>query len=175
MKRMKPFAAFMLLWAALLIISSCESLDVDSRPQVDDPVTIIPPVLEEDYFNDKLDDPIFAKLPPEVKSYLQTLSTAFKNHDEDFLLAQGEAMFEQEVRPYYDDDEYFIMMYRIGGDIWDAPRIADIHHIEYTGWESGDPVMEIRGRLFYNDKQFVPCQIMLAWKLDDAKIIGLYP
>jgi hypothetical protein len=173
MKRLKIFAALFLACIALLIISSCESLGEDSGVQIDDPGTITPPLLEE--YSDKLDDPIFEKLPTEVKSYLQNLSAAFKNHDEDFLLAQGEAMFEQQVRPHYDDDEYFLMLYRIGGDVWDAPLVSDITHIEYTGWESGDPVMEIRGRLFYGDKQFVSCQMMLAWKLDEAKIIGLYP
>jgi hypothetical protein len=157
---------------ALIAIFSCTSLDYSSPFQTDVPHGNLPPSLE---YSDKLTDPIFAKLPPEVKTYLQTLSAAFKNRDADFLLAQGEALFAQTVRPHYNDSDYFIMLYRIGGNIWDAPCISDIHHIEYTGWEHGDPVMEIRGRLFYNDAQFVPCVIMLDWKLDDPKIIGIYP
>jgi hypothetical protein len=176
MKKTNLFAAIFLFLIILMMFASCESLGRKPGTQIDNPPIVeIPPVVGVDQYNDKLDDPTFAKLPADVKKYLQSLSAAFKNHDEDFLLAQGEAMFEQQIRPIYNDEEYFIMLYRIGGDIWKAPAVSDISHIEYTGWESGDPVMEIRGRFFSDDKQIVPCVIMLAWKLDEPKIIGLYP
>lgn len=188
MRKKSVFAVIVFFSVMLVIFSSCTSLDVESGTSVDvEPgsITDIPPETSSPplEYRDTLDDPVFTALPPEVKTYLQALSSAFKNHDEDFLLAQGEAMFEKMVRPFYDDDEYFTMLYRVGANAWDAPvpaaspkiAVSDVHHIEYTGWENGDPVMEIRGRLFYQDTQFIPCQIMLDWKLDEPKIIGLYP
>jgi hypothetical protein len=183
MKRTSFFAVVFLGFIVLMIFASCESLDTGSGLQVDDPSKNLPPVLEDDEESsgDQLDHPIFAQLPSEVKSYLQAVSAAFKNHDEAFLLAQGEAMFEQTVRPHYFDDEYFIMLYRIGDSdeflsaVSKNIAISDISRIEYTGWENGDPVMEIRGRVFYDNNHFLPCRIMLAWRLDEPKIIGLYP
>ncbi len=192
MRKKSIFTVIVLFSVMLMVFFSCTSLDIESGTILDgepESSTVVPPEPDSASsslpleYHDTLDDPVFAALPPEVKTYLQTLSSAFKNNDEDFLLAQGEAMFEETVRPFYDDDEYFTMLYRVGGDAWDAPvpaasqeiAVSDIHHIEYTGWENGDPVMEIRGRLFYQDTQFIPCKIMLDWKLDEPKIIGLYP
>jgi hypothetical protein len=159
------------------MFASCTSLNLLSGTNVDKPPKNLSSVIKDDTLN----DPIFGKMPAEVKKYLKSLSSAFKNHDTEFLLDQGEEMFEKIVRPYYDDNEYFCMLYRTGDIARDFStklvniNVSEISHIEYTGWESGDPVMEIRGRLFYDDKRFVSCQIMLAWKLDEPKIIGFYP
>ncbi len=161
------------------LIGSCSTLGFGSRE--DDLSPEKSPVLE---YDNKLGNPVFSALPPEARGYLQRLAAAFEDQDKTFLLAQGEAMFEKIVRPQYDDEDYLAMLYRIESYAGDSPfapevgpkmYISKISHVEYTGWEPGDPVMEIRGKLFYKDKRSVPCRIMLVWKLDDPRIIGWYP
>lgn len=142
------------------------------------------PVEDPAKHDNRLEDPVFAKLPRELKQYLAELSVAFEKRDAAFLLAQGDAMFEKQVKPEYDDDEYLAMMYRIDNYAADKPLAPDtvpkldvsrISHIEYSGWTYGDPAMEIRGRIYYTDKTYSPCIIMLFWKLDEPKITGWYP
>ncbi|MDR2101500.1 MAG: hypothetical protein LBP43_02910 [Treponema sp.] len=123
-------------------------------------------------------------LPPEARSYLETLARAFRSGDRDFLLSQGEASFEAEVRPFYDEASYLALLYRIGPYGEDnsqadqnIPRLFpdEIDHIEYVDWEERGPLLEIRGRLIHRGGSPLPCLIMLVWKLPEPKIQGLFP
>jgi hypothetical protein len=123
-------------------------------------------------------------LPREARSYLEGLSRAFHNRDRGFLLNQGEAQFEAEVRPNYDDDIYLALLYRIGPYARDQarqditiPRLLpeEVDRIEYADWEERGPYLEIRGRLVRRGKTALPCLIVLVWKLREPKIHGRFP
>jgi hypothetical protein len=122
-------------------------------------------------------------LPEEARSYLESLSRAFRNRDRDFLLAQGETQFEREVRPFYDEESYLALLYRIGPYSRDGlrenavPRLSpeEISRIEYGDWEEGGPHLAIRGRLIRRGGDPLPCLIMLIWKLREPKILGRFP
>jgi hypothetical protein len=123
-------------------------------------------------------------LPPGVRAYLTELAEAFARQDASFLLAQGEAQFEAEVRPRYDEGDYLALLYRAGPYGEDSPRSAaerirlevrEISGVEYTGWEERGPLLEIRGRLIRRGGPPVPCVIMLVWKLWEPKILGIFP
>jgi hypothetical protein len=123
-------------------------------------------------------------LPPEARSYLRALSAAFRNHDRDFLAAQGEKSFEAEVRPGCDEETYLALLYRIGpygtedpGADTRVPRLfpEEIDGLEYAGWEEQGPHLEIRGRLIRRGQPPLPCLIMLVWKLREPKILGRFP
>ncbi|GHT66064.1 hypothetical protein FACS1894110_09090 [Spirochaetia bacterium] len=133
---------------------------------------------------DHLDAPAFAALPREARTYLAAISRAFRNQDAPFLLAQGERNFENEVRPRYDDETYLAMLYRSDSYATDAsweksqkPRLVlpDIREIEYINWEEQGPMLAIQGRFDYKDGSAVPCKIILAWRLTEPKILGVYP
>jgi hypothetical protein len=123
-------------------------------------------------------------LPPEAQAYLENLSRAFRNRDREFLLTQGEAHFEAEVRPFYDEEVYLALLYRVGPYAQDRPR-QDLHfprlspeevdHIEYTAWEERGPYLEIQGNLARRGKEPLPCCIVLIWKLREPKIQGRFP
>jgi hypothetical protein len=123
-------------------------------------------------------------LPPEARAYLESLSAAFRSGDRDFLLAQGEAHFEAEVRPFHDGESYLALLYRI--DPYDKngfrtdtriPRLnpEEIIRLEYAEWEEQGPLLEIRGRLVRRGGPPLPCLIMLVWKLREPKIQGRFP
>jgi hypothetical protein len=123
-------------------------------------------------------------LPPEARAYLETLARAFRSGDRAFLLSQGEASFEAEVRPAYDEASYLALLYRIGSygeDNFQGPTNTptlfpeEIDRIEYTDWEERGPLLEIRGRLIRREKPPLPCLIMLIWKLREPKIQGRFP
>jgi hypothetical protein len=133
---------------------------------------------------------------------LETLAGAFRSRDRDFLLSQGEAAFEAEVRPAYDEESYLALLYRIGpygddssygdhgsyrddgsyGDdgSWADPKAVrlfpeEIDRIEYGDWEERGPLLEIRGRLIRRGEPPLPCLVMLIWKLREPKIQGRFP
>jgi hypothetical protein len=134
---------------------------------------------------DGLETAAFDGLPPEARSYLKTLAEAFGGQKRPFLLAQGEAQFEKEVKPHYDEETYLALLYRIGPLSAEEggpgsntlPRLSprDIVGIEYGSWEEEGPLLEIRARLISASAPPVPCRIMLIWRLRDPKIQGLYP
>jgi hypothetical protein len=123
-------------------------------------------------------------LPPEARSYLETLARAFRGRDRDFLLSQGEAQFEAEVRPVCDEESYLALLYRIGPYAEDnsredakTPRLIpdEILRIEYLDWGEQGPLLEIRARLVRREGTPLPCLIMLVWKLQEPKIQGRFP
>jgi hypothetical protein len=131
-----------------------------------------------------LKDPRFIALPPEDQSYLKNLSRAFREHDRAFLLTQGESQFEAEVKPYYDEETYLALLYRIGPYAEEDPRgdnrmprliVGDLSHIEYLDYAEEGPVLEIRGRLFLRSGGSLPCRIILLRRLLEPKIIGFFP
>jgi hypothetical protein len=133
---------------------------------------------------DALREPGFTALPPEDQAYLKNLSRAFRDHDRDFLLAQGESQFEAEVKPYYDDEAYLALLYRIGPYAEEDPRgynpmprlvLGELSHIEYLDYAENDPLLEVRGRLFFRTGGFLPCRIVLLRRLREPKIIGFFP
>ena len=130
----------------------------------------------------------FKSLPTEAKEYLETLSEAFRKKDKEFLLAQGEAQFEKELRPKLEEGNYLALLYRIGpyseDSEWKAPTTGaspirlDVNTTEailYTGWEEKGPLLGITGRLYTKDSGIVPCRIVLAWRLVQPKIQGVWP
>jgi hypothetical protein len=134
--------------------------------------------------NDNLDSVVFQDLPPEAKNYLASLSKAFRTQDEGFLIAQGEKQFEADLKGLYDAGGYLALLYRAGPYSRDAPRInagepgldlALIHHIEYTSWKERGPMLEIQGKLVTKTGETIPCGIVLAWRLAEPKILGVYP
>jgi hypothetical protein len=123
-------------------------------------------------------------LPPEARSYLETLARAFRGRDRDFLLSQGEAQFEAEVRPFRDEESYLALLYRTGpygeDSSWEdtrTPRLIpdEILRIEYLDWRERGPLLEIRARLIRREGTPLPCLIMLVWKLQEPKIQGRFP
>jgi hypothetical protein len=123
-------------------------------------------------------------LPPGIHAYLTELAAAFSRQDAAFLLAQGEAQFEAEIRPQYDDEDYLTLLYRAGpygkDSPWDgADRVrlepSEIRRVEYTGWEERGPLLEVRGRLIRRRGPPIPCVIMLVWKLWEPKVLGFFP
>ncbi|MDR2258357.1 MAG: hypothetical protein LBE14_04315 [Treponema sp.] len=171
--------AFVCMAAAVLISACAGGPGVPGGPAVPG----FPPPAAVMGDGDRLDTHDFAGLPPEAKSYLQTLSRAFQDQDKNFLLSQGESQFEAEVKPHYDDESYLALLYRAGSYGLEAPRVEmgrprlspeEISAIEYSGWEERGPVLEIRGKLIARTGT-VPCVIMLIWRLKEPKIQGLYP
>ncbi|MDR0624090.1 MAG: hypothetical protein LBG10_06635 [Treponema sp.] len=160
--------------AAAVLISACAGGPA---------VPVSPPSAAIIGDDDRLDSGDFAGLPPEAKSYLQTLSRAFRTQDKNFLLGQGESRFEAEVKPHYDDESYLALLYRAGSygaesprEETERPRLSpeEITYIEYSEWEERGPLLEIRARLVTRTGT-VPCVIMLIWRLAEPKIQGLYP
>ena len=133
---------------------------------------------------DGLDTPVFRNLPGEAKEYLQSLSGAFRRGDRNFLIAQGEAQYEKELRSPLDEETYLALLYRIGpyseGAEWKTSsppllNISVIAGIEYTGWTENGPMLEISGRIHLQNDDPIPCRIILVWRLPDPKILGEWP
>ncbi|MDR3145814.1 MAG: hypothetical protein LBU21_06020, partial [Treponema sp.] len=119
------------------------------------------------------------------------LSKAFRNGNRDFLLSQGEAQFEAEVRPFYDEETYLALLYRVGPYGQESPRTdtesprtdtesprldpEEILRLEYADWEEAGPLLELRCRLVRRRGPPLPCRIMLAWRLREPKILGRFP
>ncbi|MDR2177243.1 MAG: hypothetical protein LBP20_04270 [Treponema sp.] len=125
--------------------------------------------------------PAWENMAPEAQAYLAELARAFARRDTGFLLAQGEAQFEAEVRPRYDEANYLAMLYRVGSYGEENPpagtdrlKPEDIRGIEYTGWEERGPMLWVRGRLITAGAK-IPCVIFFNPRLRTPKILGAYP
>ncbi|MDR2479306.1 MAG: hypothetical protein LBD48_08335 [Treponema sp.] len=131
-----------------------------------------------------LDKAAFRGIPPEAKAYLERLERAFGSGDRAFLLAQGEAQFEAEMRPGRDDEMYLALLYRSGEYAADRPRVTGgkpvrldpghVSGIEYLSWEAAGPLLAIQARLTGKDGAATPCLLMLVWRLREPKIEGLF-
>lgn len=169
--------------AASLVLWSC----AQSPRAADSAVPALPPAAAAPAappVEDRLNSPAFRTLPAEARSYLERLSRAFSARDEAFLLAQGEAQFEAEVRPRYDKEAYLALLYRTGSYAAESPRASaevprlvpsGLSHIQYLSWEENGPLLEIAARLVGKNGASTPCLIMLAWRLREPKIQGLFP
>jgi len=138
---------------------------------------------------DGLDTPAFAGIPIEAKNYLKTLAAAFRNADKEFIISQGEAQYEKELRPQYDEEVYLALLYRAGsqnGDSeWESPHVygpditrlqyKEIRAIEYIEWEETGPMLDIKGRFHLKNGETLPCRIVLVWRLTEPKILGERP
>ncbi|MDR2134660.1 MAG: hypothetical protein LBP27_06090 [Treponema sp.] len=130
------------------------------------------------------DSAAFRDMPPEAQAYLELLARAFIDQDENFLLAQGEAQFEAEVKPGCDRETYLALLYRSGAYAAESPRAgtrnprlnpAEIRRIEYIRWQENGPVLEIEGRFLTVTGGIIPCRIILLWRLKEPKILGRFP
>ena len=133
---------------------------------------------------DGLDAPQFRSLPPEARDYLAVLAEAFRKTNKDFLVSQGEAQYEKDLRSRYDEETYLAFLYRIGpyseDSGWKSPaparlEYAQVRAIEYLSWEEKGPMLDIKGRLYFQDTSSLPCRIVLAWRLVEPKILGEQP
>jgi hypothetical protein len=131
-----------------------------------------------------LDSPRFRNLPPEARDYLETLAGAFQKKDKEFLISQGEAQYEKELRYGYDEETYLAMLYRIGSYSEERPSAAPglpqmntslILTIEYSGWEETGPALYISANIYLQNNGPIPCAIMLLWRLTEPKILGIWP
>ncbi|GHT59047.1 hypothetical protein FACS1894109_14240 [Spirochaetia bacterium] len=175
-----------LIIAAALLISACahNAAVRDAVPVEGAGTAISGPAEAVPLIGDHLDEAAFAGLPPDARTYLAAISKAFRNQDRQFLLAQGEGTFEADVKPWYDDEDYLAMLYRVGSYATDTPwgknerpRLipSEIREIEYINWEEQGPMLAIQGRLDYKDGSAMPCKIILAWRLTEPRILGIYP
>jgi hypothetical protein len=130
-----------------------------------------------------LDSRAFKTIPAEAREYLERLARAFRTRDRQFLLDQGEKQFETEMRPGRDEESYLALLYRAGAYAVESPRLdsglprlnpAAINGIEYLSWEENGPLLEIMARLLTTDGANTPCRLMLAWRLPEPKIEGLF-
>ncbi|MDR2607251.1 MAG: hypothetical protein LBC57_02570 [Treponema sp.] len=130
-----------------------------------------------------LDSAAFSGCPPEALAYLRLLSQAFRNGDKGFLLAQGEGQYEKDLRPGRDEAEYFNLLYRIGPLAAEEPeetrlqkylKVEDAAYISFKGWREKGPMIEVDAQI-HGPEGALPCRIILAWRLVDIKIVGLYP
>ena len=131
-----------------------------------------------------LDTAAFRKLPTEARDYLGVLAGAFLKKDKDFLVSQGETQYEKELRFRLDEKVYLALLYRTGpyseDMLWKeiTPPLLDVktvRGIEYTSWEEKGPMIEIKGRIYPEKGEPVPCNIVLIWRLEEPKILGEYP
>ncbi|MDR0879064.1 MAG: hypothetical protein LBN21_13540 [Treponema sp.] len=186
MKTLRPLHSlrplrFIFLSISILFIVSCAS---NNATVVEAPRQANKTVFTAPANADKLNTTIFEGIPAEARNYLQLLSQAFRNSDTEFILAQGEGQFEKEVKNRYDDAAYFALLYRTGAYAAEAPRenvenprinFREIIRIEYLRWEEDGPMLEINGQLVTKKGEIIPCKLILAWRLKEPKILGMYP
>ncbi|WP_041396187.1 hypothetical protein [Gracilinema caldarium] len=131
-----------------------------------------------------LSDPAFKKLNTEVLAYLNTLAEAFSSKNKSLLLAQAEPYYQKTYENLYPVNEYLAMLYRIGPYSTETPfgftkrpalNINEITGITYTGWDELGPVLEVRGKIFFQNGKAEPCRIILLWRLGEIKIKGFEP
>jgi hypothetical protein len=171
------------LLIALFLLEACvtppdntgEKLPASTETSVN---SVNPAILPQD----GLDTPAFVNLPIEAKRYLKNLSEAFRKKDREFLISQGEAQYEKELRPVLDEGSYLALLYRAGSQDseWDSTvplklDISAIKSIEYTKWEEYGPMLEISGVFHLENSKPLPCRIMLVWRLLEPKILGEWP
>jgi len=133
---------------------------------------------------DGLDAPQFRSLPPEARDYLAVLAEAFRKTNKDFLVSQGEPQYEQDLRSRYDEETYLALLYRIGpyseDSEWKSASLerleySQVKSIEYLSWDEQGPMLDIKGRLCFQNGSTLPCRIVLAWRLIEPKILGERP
>ncbi|GMO30865.1 MAG: hypothetical protein Ta2B_11810 [Termitinemataceae bacterium] len=126
----------------------------------------------------------FEKLPPEVKKYLSDLRVAFVKHDEPYLMAQGEKLYEADLQKKVSAQQYFALLYRIGpyskDSTWELPvYLFDVNkakNITYTDFEIQGPVLSLNAVIDMAGFGLpIPCRITLLWRAKDIKIMGAYP
>jgi hypothetical protein len=188
MKKNKLSRAIGVLGAALLV-SSCAAIPKAAEAEAGPAAAALP---AESGAGDGaggggdsgLDSAAFRDMPAEARAYLEVLAEAFTGRDENFLLSQGEARFEAEVKPGHDKESYLALLYRTGSYAEEMPWVgtqlprldpAGIRRIEYTHWEENGPMLEIQGRLVTLSGGGIPCKIILIWRLREPKILGLFP
>jgi len=126
----------------------------------------------------------FRALPSIPRSYLETLSLAFRNKDRGFLILQGEDQYESDLRPNYNEEVYLAMLFRTGPYHADAPwnytgiRTLNpdlVRSIQYTQWEETGPMIRVTGILHLENGEEMPCEIILLWRLEEPRILGYWP
>lgn len=131
-----------------------------------------------------LEAAVFADLPEGVRSYLERLAKAVREHDSKFLLDQGEPNYAKRLRLEVDDETYLALLYRVGpyaverpSDDERPPRLpaSKLRSIRYTGWDDLGPVVEVRGVLALDGEAPLPCRISVLWKLSEPRLIGQEP
>jgi hypothetical protein len=173
-------AAIALTLCAAILTAGCAHRRTSGGVQQED----YPPkplsVFEEHYNEDERN--LFGGLPADIRAYLFKLGTAFAAHDAAFLFAQGESEYEKTVRGGVGDDEYLALLYRAGvyaeDAEWQSPFALDLDHvsfIDYISCEERGPVLEIDGLIYMDAGSPLSCCIILLWRLDPPKILGIYP
>jgi hypothetical protein len=129
-----------------------------------------------------LDQRIFSNLSIETRDYLGSLARAFKKHDTDYLVKQGEEHYARKIQGRYSEEEYLALLFRAGPYAKESPfgpetmvRL-DVHSvigIRFTGLEDRGPVLDVRGSLKKKDGTELPFRILVLWKLREPKILGM--
>jgi hypothetical protein len=170
-------------WAGALFLGACVNMGEAQKTPPEEKSPVLPAAGGSGPVPNGLEKEVFRKLGPETRSRLEALSRAFAGQDREYLLSQGEESYEAAVKPYYDEESYLAMLYRVGAYAldrpWDSGRRPllepeEIRGIEYLDWEEQGPMLVIRGRLIAKTET-LPCKIVLAWRLRTPKILGLYP
>ncbi|MDR2403904.1 MAG: hypothetical protein LBD78_07730 [Spirochaetaceae bacterium] len=189
---MKKKTAPWLRICATLCLAGCAGLPTERAEPGQDALQAEKSLPEEsaaDISGNKPEQAPFTELPPrslpaDTRAYLEALSAAFRNGDRNFLLSQGEAQFEAEVRSFYDEETYLALLYRIGPYGQESPRTdtetprlnpEEILRIEYADWGEQGPLLELHCRLIRRRGPPLPCLIMLVWRLPEPKILGRFP
>jgi hypothetical protein len=125
---------------------------------------------------------LFKGLPSGTRSYLLKLQRAFAAHDAAFLLAQGEGEYEKAVRNLVNEEQYLAMLYRAGryadDAAWEAPHklyLNRVAYIDYTEWREQGPALEIDGKIYMDKDRPVIFSMKVLWRLNEPKILGIYP
>ncbi|GHU39708.1 hypothetical protein FACS1894190_05480 [Spirochaetia bacterium] len=134
-----------------------------------------PPAIQE--------DGSFSKLPAVIREYLKQIADAFENHNNKFLIAQGEENYDKDLRGSTSEGQYLAMLYRAGPYIkdstWQIPdyklNLSAVQHIKWLSYREQGPVLEIEGIITESSGKTIPCRLMLLWRLNIPKIIGTYP
>lgn len=163
-----------------LLLAGCAGLErgqiPGEKPQSPSPTPALTPKQPESQ--------ALAGLPPEARNYLDELARAFAVQDITFLISQGERQYEEQIRPLWDEESYLAMLYRCGD--WaqgradtsnEIPRLdlREIRNIEFLAWEERGPLLEIRGNLITTKGTTIPCGIVFNPRLEEPKILGVYP
>jgi hypothetical protein len=134
---------------------------------------------EEHYREDAA---LFKGLPAGTRFYLLQLQRAFALHDAAFLLAQGEGEYEKAVRNLVNDEQYLAMLYRAGryadDAAWEAPNklsLDRVAYIDYTEWREQGPALEVDGKIYLDKDRPVIFSMKVLWRLNEPKILGIYP
>jgi hypothetical protein len=164
---------------AAALASACTSIDgrISGRAPVPEEQSPAQTVT-----SDGLERAVFRDLPAETYTYLQSIAAAFQRHDEQFLLGQGEASFEDwAAANLLDSSETLTRLFRIGPYADDTPSAAaqpaphltvpDIDGIIYLGWEEWGPLLEVHAQIITHNKAF-PARLLVIWRLEHPKIQG---